>query len=101
MIGIIGPTADSSIFGENWWFDTSENIAHLVLGIVGLAAAFAAPDSLRRPVVMLVGVLAIFFTLYNFFSKQFLGANLESPLDLILHLVVGIWAFMSLKGKDA
>lgn len=98
---LIGPTAEQSIFGELWWFDNPENIAHLVLGIVALIAAFAAPASVQKPLVMVVGVVALFFTLYNFFSEQFLGANLESPMDLILHLVVAVWAFMSTKGKEA
>lgn len=100
FISVIGPTADRSIFGEAWVFDVYENWAHLILGIVGLIVAFAGPESLQKPVTMLVGVLAIFFGLYNLFSVNFFGAMLQRPLDMILHLAIGVWAFLSIKGKE-
>lgn len=101
FFGLIGPTPSQSIFGSFWWFDNVENWAHLVLGIVGLVVAFALPVSLHKPVALLVGVLGIFFALYNLFSMSFLGANLESPADMVLHLVVGVWALYSALNKKA
>jgi hypothetical protein len=100
FIGIIGPTAGQSIFGETWWFDNAENWAHLVLGLVAIAAAFTLSSKLQKPLVMGVGVIALFFSVYNVFSTMFLGANLESPADLVLHLVVGAWALWSAKGSS-
>ena len=91
-MNVIGPTPDHSLFGANWWFDVGENWVYLVLGVVALLAAFLAPASLQKPLVVVVGVLALFFAVYNIFSTQFLGANLESPADLVLHLFVGVWA---------
>lgn len=100
FVGLIGPTADQSIFGSNWWFDNGENWAHLIIGVVGLVAAFAFPMSINKPLVMLLGLLGIFVGVYNIFSTKFLGANLESPADLLLHLVVGAWAlWASMGGK--
>lgn len=102
FVGVIGPTQDKSIFGATWWFDNGENWAHLVIGIVGLIAAFAFPMSINKPLVMLLGLLGIFVGVYNFFSVTFLGSNLEKPADTILHLVVGAWALaasmMGMKG---
>ncbi len=98
-VGVIGPTADKSIFGEAWVFDVYENWAHLILGIVALVAAFTTGESVQRPLTLAVGVIALFFTVYNLFSVDFLGAMLQRPLDLILHLVVTVWAFVSAKGK--
>ena len=93
MAGIIGPTPSSSIFGPAWWFDTSENWAHLLLGIVGVIAAFVFPAALQKPLVILLGVVGLFFAIYSaFISTMFLGANLENPADTVLHLAVGIWA---------
>src|SRR5437773_938080 len=83
FVGPIGPTAEKSIFHSFWWFDFGENWAHTILGVVALIAAFVLPANLQRPLVMLVGVLALFFAVYNVFSTNFLGANLESPADLI------------------
>ena len=95
---VIGPTPDKSIFGSFWWFDNAENIAHTVLGVAGLLAAFVFPANLQRYLVVLLGVLGILVGLYNLTSMSLLGANLESPADLILHLAVGAWAlFASMK----
>lgn len=102
FVGLIGPTTDSSIFGSAWWFDNYENWAHLILGVVALIASFVLGSELQKPLVIVVGVVGLFFAAYNFFSTDFFGAGLESPADLILHLVVGIWAVAAgMRGKSA
>jgi len=102
FFGVIGPTSDASIFGEAWWFDNAENWAHTVLGVVALIAAVALKSaSAQKNLVMLVGILGIFFAVYNVFSTTFMRANLENPLDLILHLVVGVWALWAAMRKPA
>ena len=91
--GIIGPTADSSIFGDFWVFTNPENYAHLVLGIAGLISAFVLPSNLQKYLVYILGVVALFFGVYSgFISGDFYGASLENPADTILHLAVGVWA---------
>src|SRR4051812_35910542 len=90
--GPIGPDAASSIFGSTWYFDNAENVAHTVLGVVALIAAYVLPSNLQKPLVIIVGIVALLVALYNLTSTQLLGANLESPADLVLHLVVGVWA---------
>ncbi|MEK7616063.1 MAG: hypothetical protein AAB420_02555 [Patescibacteria group bacterium] len=97
---LIGPTAADSIFGTSWWFDSGENWVHLILGVVAVILSFAAPMAIQRPVVMIVGIIAVLIGLYSIFKTDFLGANLENPSDTILHIVVGIWAILSLKGKS-
>lgn len=106
-VGILGPTADQSVFGSSWWFDAGENWAHLVLGIVVLIVAFTMGASLQATVTMLVGVVGIIIGLLGFFlgsdaMYNFYGlANLENPLDNILHLAVGAWASLAWwKGKS-
>ena len=87
--------------GDLLWFDGGENIAHLVLGVVAIAAVYVLPDNLLKPLVVVVGVVALFFGLYGFvLPAMMMGkgfntfgvANLESPVDNVLHLVVGVWA---------
>lgn len=90
-----------SIFGDFWWFDNAENVAHTVLGVVGLAAAFVLSRDMQKTLVLLLGVLGILVGLYNFVSPSLLGANLESPADLLLHLVVGAWALYAALGQGA
>ena len=93
LVGVIGPTPDKSIFGATWWFDSAENWAHLVLGIVGVLAAFVLPASLQKSLVLLLGIVGVLVGLYSLvIGAQFLGANLENPADTILHIVVGAWA---------
>lgn len=97
-LGVIGPTPEQSIFGEFWWFDDVENLAHTVLGVVGLVAAYSFPALYQRYLVIALGVVAVLVGLYNVVNTQAFGANLENPADLLLHLVVGAWALYSVFG---
>ena len=100
--GPIGPTPEASLFGANWWFDNYENVVHFLLGVVALIAAFALPHSLQKPLVIIVGLVALFFAYYSgFVNTDFYGASLESPADTILHLVVGVWALWAALRKDS
>ena len=100
FFGIIGPTAQQSVFGSAWWFDNGENWAHLVIGVAGLIAAFALPGNLQKMLVLVLGIIGILIGLYSLIiSTNFLGANLENPLDTILHLAVGAWALLAAKNK--
>lgn len=101
FIGVIGPSAEASIFGEAWWFDNAENWAHLVLGVVGLAVAMWAGAMLQKWTTILVGLFALVATVSGFVAgESFLTANLENPADNILHLVVAMWALWSAKGAE-
>jgi hypothetical protein len=100
FVGVIGPTPDKSIFGSNWWFDNGENWAHLIIGLVGVIAAYALGASMQKPLVMLLGIIGVLVGLYSLvIGPSFLGANLENPADTILHLVVGAWALWASMGK--
>jgi hypothetical protein len=96
FVGVIGPTAADSIFGENWYFDNYENTIHTALGVAALALVALKLKMLYRPVTLLVGLAALVFGIWNFFLPDTMpnigAANLESPADLILHLGVGAWA---------
>lgn len=97
FVGVLGPTADKSIFGSSWWFDNAENWAHLVLGIVGLLASFALGAPQQKMLVKVLGVVGVLIGLYSIFTPAFLGANLENPADTLLHLAVGGWALWASK----
>lgn len=93
FVGVLGPTENQSVFGSLWWFDTGENVAHTVLGLVALGAAFVLDAKMQRMLTMVFAVVTVFFGLYGFVSANAFGlANLESPLDNILHLGIGAWA---------
>ncbi len=101
-VGVIGPTAADSLFGDTWWFDQYENLVHFILGVVALIASFVLPHSLQKPLVIIVGLVALFFTYWSaVVGADFYGANLEQHADTVLHLVVGAWALWAGLRKDS
>ena len=103
LLGIVGFAGLFNQKGSFFWLDNGENVAHTVLGVVAIAAAYLLKDAqLQKWLVAVVGVVAIFFTIYGFAvagdtsgANTFGVANLESPADDILHLVVGAWALIA------
>lgn len=101
IIGFLKP----DLAGDFLNFDAAENWAHLVLGVVALVLAPLAIGDLKKWVVVLVGLVALFFGIMGFVvsgnpSPNFYGvANLENPVDNVLHLVVGVWALLAAFNK--
>jgi len=104
LLGIVGFL---NVFTQTavpaFWLDTGENVAHTFLGIVALAIVFVPGlNTMFAPyyrwIVILLGIVALFFAVYGFYvggnasPNTFNISNLESPADDILHLVVGAWA---------
>jgi len=100
FVGVLGPTPEASIFRSAWWFDPTENWAHIIIGIIAVVGAFAAEANVQRPFATVIGVLLILLGFYGMFSPSLLGANLENPPDSILHLVIGIWALLAARGNE-
>src|SRR5258707_2177270 len=103
LLGIVGYLNIFSDTSSSFYLDSGENIAHTFLGIVALAIVFvpglnSAFAPYYRWIVILLGIVALFFAVYGFYvggntaPNTFGAANLERPLDDILHLVVGAWA---------
>ena len=107
VLGILGffILKDPSV--SFFWLDNSENYAHILLGAVALAAVFVpglntALEPYYRWIVILVGVIALFFGVYGFLlpagsptaQNTFGLSNLELG-DNLLHLVVAAWAFLA------
>lgn len=103
IVGYLGIFSQASF--PAFWLDNGENVAHTFLGIVALAIVFvpglnAMLAPYDRWIVILLGIVALFFAVYGFYvggdtsgANTFGVANLESPADDILHLVVAAWAF--------
>jgi hypothetical protein len=109
LLGIVGYAGVFSDTKSAFYLDGGENIAHTVLGVVAIAASYLLKDAgLQKWLVVVVGVVALFFGVYGFIvagsasPNTFGVSNLESPADDILHLVVGIWAlYAAFMGKSA
>lgn len=111
VLGFIGVFNGFSYFS----LDTGENYAHLVLGIVGVAVGFGvANHSLHRILTIALLATAGIFTVWGlllpdggaltngaFAKPNFFGlANLESPADSILHLVVAVYAGLAVWNEN-
>ena len=99
VLGVLGLVLPSGqILGDSWYLTPGENMAHLVLGVVALAAAYMADAKTQKMLTQVVAVVALFFGVYGFVVggnpplNTFGLANLETPYDHLLHLVVGAWA---------
>jgi len=102
LLAIVGYLGVFSAEGSFFWLDSGENNAHLFLGVVALAAVYvpglnSALAPYYKPIVILVGAISLFFSVYGFIVAgnpvpNTFGYNLESPADNLLHLVVGAWA---------
>lgn len=99
LLGVLGNILpEGQILGDSWYLTSGENVAHLVLGIVALAAAYQASASQQKMLTQVVAIIALFFGIFGFFvsgnvaPNTFGLANLENPYDNLLHLLVGAWA---------
>ena len=106
VLGIVGFL---NIFtSQSFYLTTGENIAHVLLGVIALAAVYV-PGLNRtvapyyRSLTIAVGLIALFFAVYGFLlpggnpptSLNTFGlANLEF-FDNVIHLVVAAWAFVA------
>lgn len=100
FVGVIGPTPEDSLFGAPWYFDNTENWAHLILGVVALIGGLVFPGSIQKPIVVLVGVIGVLVGIYSLLGpvtegKMLGSAALQNPADTILHIVVGLWALVA------
>jgi hypothetical protein len=102
-VSVLGPNVDSSALGSNFWLDGTENILHLLFGVVALAAYFLLKDAnLQKWLVVLVFVIALAATVVGVMNSSMTvdntnifgiaSTNLENPLDNVLHGVVALWA---------
>jgi hypothetical protein len=99
-LGIVGFLMPN-IGGAYLWFDIPENYAHLITGIVAVVLAPMPIGTTKKWLVLLIGLLAVFFGIIGFLvagnePPNFYGiTNLENPLENAIHLTLGIWALMA------
>jgi hypothetical protein len=110
ILGVVGLLPIFTEQNTPWFqLDSGENVAHIGLGVVALAAWYLLKDpNAQKWLVAVVGILGLATGLLGFvlpagdeMHRNFFGlANLESPADNVLHLVVGVWAlYAAFMGK--
>lgn len=82
--------------GDVLYLDNFENIAHTVLGIVALAAAYTLSSDLQKWLVILVGLFGIVVTIFGLVNLGVAAPNMGITnlelLDDVIHGAVGVWA---------
>ena len=108
LLGLLGfVLPGGQLLGDSFYLDFAENVAHSVLGIVALIAAYTLPMNAQRGLVWIVGIVALLFAVWGFMvagntPPNWYGVtNLENPLDNLLHLVVAIWAIWAASQKSS
>lgn len=101
VIGFILPNGE--LLGKTLYFDSGENYAHTLLGVVAIAAAYVLGASAQRSLVAIVGIVALFFGVWGFVvgsraAPNFYGVTNLEFLDNIFHLAVAVWAYLSMRG---
>lgn len=101
VLGIVGYLTQilfppqGKFIGDVLYLDNFENIAHTVLGIVALAAAYVLSADLQKWLVALVGafgvVVAVFGVLNLSAPPPNMGVTNLELIDDVIHLVVGAW----------
>ena len=94
LLAVAGWTflGEGGLGGDFFWLDGAENWAHLMLGVVAIAAVYLLGEDMQKWLVYLVGAAGVLVALWGFFvGADLYGAHLETS-DNVLHLVVGVWA---------
>jgi len=100
LLGIIG-YLKPDLAGPMLNFDMVENVTHTLLGILALVLAPLPLGSLKKWVVVAMGIMALFFGIAGFLladfpSPNFFGiTNLEHPIQNVLNIVIGLWALLA------
>jgi hypothetical protein len=76
-------------------FDTTQNVIHLVLGILGIAAGQS--EKWAKAYAQVFGVIYLVIGITGFFFPELLGMHLEVTENLI-HLILGAWGLYAVVG---
>src|SRR2546428_7098497 len=68
VLGVVGLLPVFTKANTPWFYlDTGENVAHIGLGLVAIAASFLLTDpAMQKWLVAVAGVVASFFSIYGF-----------------------------------
>ncbi len=92
--------------GDTLYFDSAENWAHLVLGVVALSAAYYANADMQRVLGYIFAVVALYFGIHGFIlhshdAPNYYGVTNLEYLDDVIHVVVGLWALWAVMEKKS
>jgi hypothetical protein len=94
----LGPTPSDSLFGQAFYLDAGENIAHLLLGVAALLVLrFTKTDRWLRIWSGIFGVLLLIAAVVGFLNQSAVAPNVGLAnfelTDNLIHLVGALWGF--------
>lgn len=78
-------------------FDTTHNVVHLVIGVLGIAAA--RQDNWAKLFGQVFGTVYLILGVVGFFLPELLGLHLEVAENL-LHIILGAWGLYAVLGGE-
>jgi hypothetical protein len=86
------------------YFTPPENYAHVVLGIVAIAASMYTTKEIQKWLTTLVGLAGLFFGITGLLvlgggEPNYYGLTNLELIDDAIHLVVGVWALWTVYGR--
>ena len=99
---ILGPSVYSSILGDFFWLNQTENYAHLIVGLILLVSFFKLRNPLHiKLLIIFIGALSLLVSILGFLRVEFItpyiGQTWErNPSDSIMHLVLSFWIFWTI-----
>ncbi len=93
----LGITPDGSLLSKWLYFDANQNLLHVVIGVIALVAARKGSLVICRYASAIIGVLAIVAAAYSIYRYDFpspnaLIINIETPLETVFYLALGLWS---------
>jgi len=101
LVHILGPSANNSIFGSSFYFDTAGAWSYLVFGVLGAIVGYAWNQTWLRWIVGIVGAYVLVLGIVGLFmsSGVFLGMH-WALANAIFNIVIGIWAVLGVWGSQ-
>jgi len=104
-VGLSGPLPENSIFGEAWYFDTVENVFHVLFGVIGISIGLSKSFLWQKRFGYTLAAVALFAGGASATGPitegvTILGASLQNPADTLLHLIAGgITLYLTIKAQ--
>jgi len=102
LVGILGFLLPLIISSSYFTFNSVENWAHILLGIIALTIGYGIKEfSILKWVTIIFGIIGLIFGIWGFivagnpFPNFYNIVNLDNPIDNVAHLIISVWALWS------
>lgn len=95
LIGVLGPTAERSIFSSGWFFNSAESWLNIIFGAIALLVGFSLSDESRKWTASIIAILAVLGGLGELFLPStfasIMASSSTSVVTALFYLAFGAW----------